>query len=225
MKKFGFIIFLAALTIGSMSAINCSIGSFKFSSGVKGSGNVKSEIRDAVDFKKIEAGGAVRIFITAQKDFSVEISADDNILPLIKTEVSGDTLKIYSNDRISPKNEIRVNISLPMLENLDISGASGAEVTNVTADQLKLEASGASKIKIDGTSKSLNGDASGASSIDAENLKTEDADVEASGASKITVSPTGNLKADASGASNVYYTGEPRSVEKKSSGASSVKQK
>ncbi|MDQ3179093.1 MAG: DUF2807 domain-containing protein [Acidobacteriota bacterium] len=222
MKKFGLAVFVLAMSIGLFSAMNCSIGKFN---GVQGSGKAKSEKREVSGFKEVEAGGAITLEIVAQKDFSVEVNADDNLLALIKTEVSGNTLKIYSEGRISSKTKMLVKISMPELNSLDVSGASGATVANVKTDLLKLQASGASKIKIDGEAASLESDASGASGIDAEGLKVVNADVQASGASNTTVSAITELKADSSGASTIYYTGEPKSVSPKTSGASSVKKK
>ena len=222
MKKLGLIVFLSALLIGTFSAISCSIGNL---SGVQGSGNSKSEKRNVSGFKEVNAEGAINLEIVAQKDFSLEVEADDNLLPNIKTEVNGDTLKIFTNDKISSKTKIVVKISMPEVTSLDISGASGAAVSFAKTDTLKLVANGASKIKIDGQINTLNSDASGASSIDAENLKVENADVEASGASSVTVSATNELKADAFGASTIYYTIEPKNLVPKSSGASSIKKK
>ena len=222
MKKFGSAVLALLILIGLIFANGCNLGNL---TGVQGSGNAKSEKRNVSGFKQIEAGGAVSLEVEVQKDFSVEIEADDNLLPLIKTEVSGDTLKISATDKISSKTKIIVKISMPELTSMDVSGASGAIVSNVKTDSLKLEASGASKIKISGEANSLESDASGASGIDAEGLMVNDADIEASGASNTTVSAADNLKADASGASTIYYTGEPKNVEPKSSGASSVKKK
>ena len=225
MKKTGFLIFIFALAIGLAFSTNCSFGGFSNLSGVQGSGTSKSETRNVSGFTKIDAGGAINIEVAAQKDFSVVVEADDNLLTNIKTEVSGDTLKIYSEDRISPKTRINVVISMPALEGLDISGASSVNVANVNADSLELKASGASKIKIDGAAKELNADASGASTIEAENLKVEDADVDASGASKATVAATNDLRVNASGASKISYIGEPKNIKQNSSGASSVTKK
>lgn len=222
MKKLSIIIIVTIISVCLIFAVGCNTGGFR---GVEGSGNEKSEMRNLSGFKKIEAQGAVSLVVDAQKDFSVEIEADDNLLPLIKTEVSGDTLKISTEERISPKTKISVKISMPELASLNISGASKAEVANVKTDSLKLEASGASKINISGEANKLESDATGASSIDAESLMVTDANVKASGASNTTVSATTDLNADASGASKIYYTGEPKNLSPKSSGASSVKKK
>ena len=225
MKKIGLIVFIFALSIGLAFTTNCSFGGFSSLSGVQGSGTSKSETRSVSGFTKIDAGGAVNVEVTAQKDFSVVVEADDNLLTNIKTEVSGDTLKIYSEDRISPKTRVNVKISMPKIEGLDVSGASSGNVINVNADSLEIVASGASKIKIDGMAKELNANASGASTVDAESLEVEDADVEASGASKAVVSATNDLKVDASGASKISYVGEPKNIKQNSSGASSVTKK
>lgn len=219
MKKLSLMV---VVLIGLLSAYGCSIVNIK---GVEGSGNAKSETRNVSDFKKIEANGAVELTIDAQKDFSVEIEADDNLLQMIKTEVSGNTLKISTDGKISPKTKISLKISMPELSGLDLNGASGAVVSNVKTDSMKLVANGASKIKISGTAAKLESDANGASTIDAEGLTVTDADVKANGASKTTVSAVNDLKADANGASTIYYTGEPKNLQPNSSGASSVKKK
>ena len=225
MKKFGLVVFIFALSMGLAFSTNCSFGNFSSLSGVQGSGTSKSETRNVSGFTKIDAGGAINIEVTAQKDYNVEVQADDNLLTNIKTEVSGDTLKIYSEDRISPKTRINVKISMPSIEGLDVSGASSGNIANVKTNSLELKASGASKIGISGAAKTLNADASGASTIDAEALQVEDAEIEASGASKAVVSATNELNIEASGASKVSYVGEPKNIKQNSSGASSVTKK
>jgi Putative auto-transporter adhesin, head GIN domain len=224
MKKVGLLIFILALTVGIVLANSLGFGSFniiKFGS-VQGSGTMKTEKRELSGFSKIYASGAVNVEISFQKDFSVEVEADDNLLENIKTVVDGDTLKIYNKGRMSTRNPINVRITMPAIEGLDVSGASKANVSNVSAESLEIQASGASKIKMTGEVKILNVDVSGASKIDAENLKVENADVDASGASSVFVSVSGQLKADASGASRISYTGNPTNVDKSTSGASSV---
>lgn len=231
MKKIGFIVFIVAIiigvTFGNLFAWGKTSGKFlNFSvnfGGIKGSGNVVKEKRDTADFNAIEVGGVVEVEVVANKDFSVEVEADDNLLQYIETEVSGNTLEIKTTKRISPKSRILVRIGAPNIENLQVSGASKISVTNLNTAVLKIDASGASKIKIDGETRNLDVELSGASKLDAENLKAENANINGSGASNAAINVTGNLRADLSGASKVTYVGNPRNLEKSTSGASSVR--
>jgi hypothetical protein len=222
MKKISLAIFILALTIGLIFSTNCGFGGINNFTGIKGSGTSKTEQRNVTGFREIEAGGAINLEVDAQKDFSVTVEADDNLLQYIKTEVSGDTLKIYSEGKISPTTKFNVKISMPALEGLDVSGASDAKIVNVKADSLELKASGASDVIINGEAKELKANASGASEINAENLRAENADVDASGASSATVSATNELNVEASGASKISFTGDPNNVKQNSSGASSI---
>lgn len=231
MKKVGIIIFIVAVIAGISLANFFSVGensakffnfSINFGGGVKGSGNIITETRNIADFSKIDVGGVFEVEIVAQKDFSVQIEADDNLLQYIETEVSGDTLEIKTNKRISSKNPIRVKVSAPNIESLEVSGASKVSLANLKNESLNVDASGASKLKVDGETKDLTIDMSGASRLDAENLKAENVNVDASGASNANVFVSGDLKADLSGASHVTYLGNPQNLQKKTSGASSV---
>jgi hypothetical protein len=225
MKKIYLAIFILALVIGVVLSGGCGLSGIKDLSGVQGSGNAKTETRKADGFKRVDASGAVNVEIVSQKNFSVSVEADDNLLQNIKTEVSGDTLKIYSEDKISPKTQINVKISMPEIIGLEISGASSANVLGVNSDLVELKASGASKVRVEGEVIKLKVDASGASKIDAEGLKGEDASVDVSGASSATILATEEVDLDASGASKIAYVGEPKRIKQNASGASSINKK
>ena len=232
MKKIGFLIFILALIVGvglsnmfSFGKLTGRIFNFSFNSGVVGSGSRASEKREVSDFSGINVGGVFQVEATAGKDFSVEIEADDNLLALIKTEVRGNTLRLETKEKISSKNPIIVRLTAPNLENIDVSSASKVSLSNVSNENLIIDASGASKITVSGESANLVINASGASKIAAESLRAESAAVDASGASNVEIFAVKELKTDVSGASNVIYQGNPTNLIKKTSGASSVRQK
>lgn len=232
MKKFGFLIFIAAIILGIALSSFFSIGqsakpffSFSFGDKVKGSGKVATEQRDVRDFEGIDVSGVYQVEITAQKDFLVEVEADDNLLPLIKTEVRGGVLHIDTDGRISSENPLKVRISAPDINDIDASGAAKVTASAIDNQQLQIHTSGASKINVSGETAKLSIDVSGASQIETENLKAENVNVDASGASCISVFATGELRADLSGASKLVYSGSPTNVYKKASGASSVREK
>jgi len=231
MKKIGIIIFIAAVAVGLVLANIFSFGqvgkrifNFSFHGGTKGSGNMATEARNVGRFNGVDVGGIIQLEITTQKDFSVEIEADDNLFQFIKTEVNNGVLHIETERRISTGNTILVRISAPDIESVEASGVSKVTLSGLNNSELKLDTSGASKVKVEGETTNLTVDVSGASQIDAENLKAEIATVDASGASHVSVFAVNQLRADASGASKIFYTGSPKSVEKTSSGAGSVLQ-
>jgi Putative auto-transporter adhesin, head GIN domain len=232
MKKVGIIIFAVALLIGLVCSNFFSFGKakegffdFSFFTGVSGSGNSVTEKRDLSGFKAVEVGGVFKVEITAQKDFSVEVEADDNLLPLIRTEVRGGILTIESEKRINSHNPILVRISAPDIESLESSGAPNVSINNIKNSAFAVNSSGASKVTVEGESSKLTVDVSGASNINADNLKAGDANIEASGASHVYVNVSGELRSDGSGASKIVYSGTPKKVEKRTSGASSVSPK
>jgi hypothetical protein len=232
MKKFGFLIFIIAILVGVVFANLFSLGrvtgkvfDFSFVSSIKGSGVEGSEVRSARDFTAVDVGGVFEVEIVAGKEFGLGIRADDNLLQYISTEVHNGVLKIETTESIKSHNPIKVLVSAPNLESLRVSGAAKVSVQDIKNSAFEVDTSGASKISVTGETSSLKIDVSGASNIDAENLKTQTAAVEASGASKVNLLVTDRLTSSASGASRIVYTGNPSSVEKKTSGASSVRQK
>ena len=229
MKKIGILIFIIAIFIGvsfagifSFGEFTGKIFSFSINHGEKGSGNIRTEKREMSEFKAIDVSGAFFVEITVQKDFSIEVESDDNLLPFVKTESDGETLKIESEKKLNSSNPIKIKISAPDIENLQLSGASNVSIVSLNNESLNIDTSGASKISCEGQTGNLTIDMSGASSLNGEKLSAENVSVDSSGASKATVSVKNSLKADLSGASKVVYYGNPTEIEKKTSGASSI---
>ena len=122
MKKIGFIVFAVCIVVGlafanffSVGRVTSQLFNFKVNIGdrVTGSGNSASERRDVAGFNEVEVSGAFQVEIVAGKDFSVELQADDNILPLIQTKVDGNTLQIELAQSVRSKSEMIVRISAP----------------------------------------------------------------------------------------------------------------
>lgn len=108
---------------------------------------------------------------------------------------------------------------------LDISGASRASGNVSASGNASLQASGASTITLSGKAVDADIDSSGASTVNLTDFAVRDARVNVSGASNATVSATGTLSGDVSGASRLYYTGNPTMGNIDTSGSSSVNKK
>ena len=234
MKKIGFIVFAVCIVVGLAFANFFSVGrvtnqlfNFKVDIGdrVSGSGNSATERRDVSSFNEIEVSGAFQVEIVAGKDFSVELQADDNILPLIQTKVSGDTLQIELTQSVKTKSGMIVRVSAPNIERVQSSGAAKITASGIKNEQFSIDANGASKIILNGETGRLGIDVTGASNIDAEQLVAGTVNIDSSGASKIAVNAKDEIHTQASGASRITYTGDPKTVESQTSGSSSITKK
>ena len=232
MKKIGVLLFLSALIIGV--AIS---GAFSFGPGPKdifdlgslfrgevGSGHIETSKRDGADFDKLDVSGVFDVEVSRGEGFSVEVIADDNLLPLIRTEVDGDTLSIYSDGKISKSSQLRVVITAPNIREVKATGVSKVMLNDVKNDELSLDASGASKITVSGSTASLTIDISGASKVLGSDLVSKQATVETSGASSADIKVSDALNAHASGASHIRYIGSPGIIDVDRSGAATISQ-
>jgi hypothetical protein len=230
MKKIGFLVFIAALAIGlifaNMNTIKrLSIEGFDLSfdiGGRTGSGNVAVEQRNVEPFRSISSSGIFKVEIVLKRDRGVEIEADDNLIPYIKTEVRRGTLRLYSDGNLKPKSPILIRVYADTIEKVSGSGITEISVVDLDAPEFAVDSSGASRITIAGKASTLTVESSGASKIDAAGLLTENSSADLSGASELKVQVTGTLNAKASGAAKVLYVGEPAEVIKKTSGAGKV---
>lgn len=215
---------LLLLLIVAFGAGGCNmIG--KFGNGVRGSGNRVTEKRNVPGFLSVDVSGAFDVEIVAQKERSLEIIGDDNILPLVTTEVRGNTLRIGSNRSYNVNQPITIRITVPELESVATSGASKINVSGLKNTELNVESSGASKLALSGESKELKIGTSGASNIEAKDLRAEKVNVESSGAGYVSVYASERLDASANGAARIDYYGNPATVNPEVSGAGSVNKK
>jgi hypothetical protein len=208
----------------SLIVLLLSVGGCKFGH-VTGSGAMKLEKRDVPTFTSVEISGAYDLEIIAQKGQSLEVEGDDNLLPLIKTEVNNGVLHIYSEKGFNTKNKLHVRITVQSLDGINTSGASDINVSGVKTDGFNIEASGASNIEVAGETKSLEVGMSGAGELDAKELHAQNANVIISGAAQADVYVTEALQANVSGAGNVNYYGNPKNVEEDTSGAGTISKK
>lgn len=191
--------------------------------------DVKSEERNLSGFDGVSVGSTISANVTVGQDFKVVVEAKESILPKVITKIKDGSLIVKfekdwwrSLDRKSKNNGAKVTISLPFLDDLDVSGASKASVAGVNSEKMTIDVSGASNVSVEGSAREIDVDLSGASSLQANRLISEVADMDLSGASSARVNVANSLRVDASGASSVRYMGSPQ-ISKDTSGASSVR--
>jgi hypothetical protein len=212
-----------------LALISLAVGCHRIHDEIPGSGNLQKQKRDVGSFTSISTEGAFDIAVVSQTPQSLEIEGDDNILPLITTEVTNNVLHIRSLRGYSVSRPIKLKISLPDLEGISLSGAGNIEVTGLKNDKFVIDANGAPTIKVAGETRVLNVDANGAGKIDTHKLRAAQVIVESKGVAKVDVYAAEKLDVTVFGPSEVTYQGDavvnktvngPGSVEKKESSKS-----
>ena len=193
--------------------------------GIKGSGVRKTEMRDVASFKAIESDGAYEIEINCQKPLRVQIEGDDNILPLVKTDVRDGVLYITNPQPYHTRQAVLLRITAPNIERITSNGAGNFNVSNVKNDSFELHSTGATSFNAGGQTKSVRIESSGAGKINAGELRAEKVIVSISGAASVDVFASDQLDVNLSGVGHVSYSGNPKTVNKNISGLGSVSAK
>jgi hypothetical protein len=192
--------------------------------GVKGSGVRKTEKRELPAFTSIETVGAFEVAVTCQKPASFEIEGDDNILPLIQTEVRDGVLHIATTKHYSATGGIAVRITVPNLDSVKSTGAGKFRISDMKNDNFEISSMGAATVIASGQSNVLKIRSTGAGKIDAHDLRADKAEVTVTGAAGVEVNAGDELDVTVSGAGRVTYSGNPK-VNKHVSGAGQVTKK
>lgn len=216
---------LLILLVLAVSVTGCS----RFIHQVSGSGNRQTQKRDVGTFTRIRTDGAFEIEVVCQQPPSLEVEADDNLLPLINTTVSGDTLTIKSNSTYSTSRPVRVKIGMANLQSVYSNGAGKIEITKLDNDNFDIDVNGAPTVVASGKTDAVDIKANGAATIDTHKLRAARANVHANGASSVVVRADQELDIVVNGPSRVTYDGDaevkrtihgPGKIEKRASSGS-----
>jgi hypothetical protein len=208
---------------------------------LQGSGIEKMETRAVGGFTEIEVGHAIELQVTIGPAADLVVTADDNLLPKLRTEVSGDRLSIYCDQNYTSRLGVKVLATVPDLNAivgsgaarieaadikspkflLDLSGASHCELTG-DIESMEVKLSGASQATLTGSGNELKVESSGASRLSARQYVANNVNAELSGASTAEVHVKADLKVEASGASTLRYLGGPPQMNAYTTGASTV---
>ena len=175
------------------------------------------------NFDRIAASGAIKLKISQGSGYKVNLVGNEASKKAIKIEQHGDQLKISTKNWKGHSNlNITVEITMPSIRELELSGACTALAKGFKENNIEIEINGASNLDLEGQTQSLDIELSGASFLNASRLKARKVDIEASGASKIKVWADNTLHVEASGASHIQYGGNPKNVNFSNSGMSTI---
>lgn len=209
------LIALFALLIGTSSCVDDIF--------LEGNGIVETEFRRASGFDAVSSSGDFDVTIVPGDEYSVEITAESNLLSYIETDVVGNTLKIRTRGMYSLRDHrtIEIYITTPVLNGVALSGSGIIKTGSFLSDDFRVTLSGSGDIDTQISSETLKADVSGSGSIFIEG-DTFESEFVISGSGKIksydleqnvcqaTISGSGDMYVNVSEAIDAHISGSGR---------------
>jgi hypothetical protein len=193
--------------------------------GIPGNGIIRSETREIGEFMELYVGGAFQVDVTLGGPPNLTLTGDDNLIPLIRSQVIGDRLKIDPSQKISPTETMRIDLTCGQLIAVDSSGANYIAIQGIETERFEADLSGAGSIELAGQADIFEVDVQGAGSVRARALEARKVDVALTGASNAEVWAGESLYASITGVGSVDYYGDPTNVDTNITGAGSIKRR
>lgn len=198
---------------------------------VFGSGNVITENRPVSGITRVSMAIPGDLEIQQGATESLTITGEDNLLPLLETEVRGGNLAIRwkSNTNVQPRRPLLVKLTVTNLQELVSSSSGKVKVGSLTTGDFRVTLSSSGDIEIDGIQAdktSVNISSSGdlvikgsANELDLQltssgtfqgaDFQTRQAGVRVSSSGNATVWAVEGLNVHISSSGNVHYYGNP----------------
>lgn len=216
-----------------------------FNKRVRGNGILAKETRQESGFDKVKVKGSMDLVFQQSDHFEVVLEAEENIIPYIRTRVSGDELivEFRENINISTHANTIVYVKAPSFTELTTAGSGNIKgedkisssgtirfVTagsgNISADincpEVLAKIEGSGNIELRGETKDQQINIEGSGDVDNADLKTENTRIKIAGSGSADVHASVKLDISVAGNGDVTYRGNP-TISQKIMGSGEVK--
>lgn len=198
---------------------------------IEGSGIVQTEYRRTPYFNRLELYFPAEVILRQGTAKDIEIVAESNIINLVISRVSGNTLILDDNGRLRGINNIKIYIQVPDINAVYVSGSgkvisdnkifsknmslrlSGSGLIDMALDvknDLEADLSGSGLIFLEGDTYNGIYDVSGSGKIESFDMHTDNSDVVISSSGRCETTALNNLDVSISGSGSVWFRGNPR---------------
>ncbi|WP_426208779.1 head GIN domain-containing protein [Massilia sp. TWP1-3-3] len=162
---------------------------------VVGDGKVMLERRAvSAGLTEFDMSGPLQVELRVGPAPSLQVEADSNLLPLIRTENTGAAMRVWVQGGVRTNNSLRIIYTTPQLGQIRASGSGRLVASGFNGGALTLTKSGSGESQLSGKVGSLNMALSGSGSVNASALQSGNANLELNGSGRLTM---GEVRADA----------------------------
>jgi len=208
---------------------------------IDGEGVDVEEARELEAFSELEIDIDADVVVHIGDQPSVVISAQENLLDVIRTDVRGGTLIIDAEPCIRSSNPLIIDITAISLSSIQLNGSaditildelhsddfdlkingSGNITTDIFTNDLRIKINGSGDVMISGAAKEADIVINGSGDVWAASLQAYQAHVKINGSGNTSINALNDLKVTVKGSGDVKYSGDP-SIKTSISGSGSV---
>jgi Putative auto-transporter adhesin, head GIN domain len=141
-----------------------------------GNGRVTTQTRNVSAFTGVVSNGDFDVNIYPGEEYGVIVEADENLMGLIITRVSGGELIIETRhgDCLRSSENIRITVSLPDLNHIDLNGSGNVWCDTLSTQDLEVDLDGSGTIRCNSLIvPNMDFDMSGSGKIEADGTFTK----------------------------------------------------
>jgi len=190
--------------------------------GAQGSGIAATQARTVGQFSGLDLAGSSPVTVVVGAPQSVVVHADSNLLGDVTTRVVSGTLVIGTTGSFTAHSPMSVEVRVPALTALHLSGSGLMSVTGIKTPALTVTLSGSGLLTATGTATRLDVTLDGSGKAQLDQLTASDAHAVLSGSGVIQVTATTSLDAAIPGSGVIFYGGNPPQVTTSVTGSGAV---
>ena len=206
------------------------------------------EKKNLTGVTRLQLDGVFNLTITQSDQESIEVVGDESMIKKLLIDQDGDLLTLSMEedlgDNLFDKNELRINLSLKDLKELNYDGVGNVKTQGTfKVGDVSLIGSGVGNLELDLDAQQIDADFdmvgninlqgkanrafftnNGVGNLDASNLIVKDMEINSSGIGNVEVHCSGDLSLMVDGIGKVSYSGNPRIIKKEVSGIGKVEE-
>jgi Putative auto-transporter adhesin, head GIN domain len=214
--------FTAAAILAAIGIVLAVRGGGSAGSGIQGSGVAATQTRTVARFSSLELAGSNNVTVTVGTTQSVAVHADSNLISHVTTHVVAGTLVIADTGSFTTKTPMSVEVSVPSLTMVNLSGSGRLSVTGIKAPRMTVTVSGSGLLSAAGTATRLDVTVSGDGMAQLNQLTASQVHAVVTGSGLIQVTVTTSLDAAVPGTGAIVYSGNPSQVTSNVTGVGTV---
>lgn len=187
-----------------------------------GSGVPATETRDVPAFTALDLAGTNAVTVRVGSPQSVRVTADDNLLDNVTTTVRSGALVIGEVGSWTTRSPMRVDVTVPSLDRVALTGTGTITVAGVSAIGFTAELEGTGTVVAAGSADRLTAVLSDSGTLALSGLVARDVTARLDGTGTIRVTATSSLDALLSGTGAILYSGNPPTVTKNVAGTGAI---